>query len=273
MAPSRKEERRVLEAVDKFIQAAMAITLLEDTGREAEIAKARQTLQELRELVLPFLEGRTDLVTEMLQQLVMQRLPAAKVLEGFGDFKDIVEELLAGTAAEHPDAALTGGEAPEAGGESGAGGMAGEPSVLQKPGEDPGTQAGDLAPGGGGGEAWAAAGVAKGAHRESSPAGVGDGARPGPASEDPVIRSLRQVFPDERVVKNYVLRGVTLSYYLPGQDLAVEIAGEKDRDAERKAYLCRQQGIRLVTVSRRQAAYWRELGRCIQRARNEGQSS
>lgn len=264
MAASRKEERRVLEAVDRFIQAAMAISLLEGEGRETEAAKAGQMLQELREIVLPFLEGRTDLVTEMVGQLVMQRLPSPKVLEGFGDFKSVLEELLASAAEEHPDAVPTGSEVP---------GIGPEQAILREPGEDTLTPSGPPTSEEVGREARTAAGGGDGGHRETSIPGVQGGVSPEPEPEDPVVRSLRHVFPGERVAKNYALRGVTLAYYLPGRDLALEVAGEVDRQVERKAYLCREQGILLVTVSPRQAAYWRELARCLRRARNKGQSS
>lgn len=239
MAPSRKEERRVLEAVDRFIQTAMAISLLEGEGREAEAAKARQMLQELTFLVLPFLEGRKDLVTEMIRQLVMQRLPSPKVLESFGDFKDVLEGLLVSCpAAELLEDGPAGPEAPVTGEDSGEGAVSAGNTVVPVP-----------AP-----------------CKQKGESGGGVQPEPEPEPEDPVVRSLQRVFPGERVVKNHALRGVTLAYYLPGRNLALEVAGEVDRQAERKAYLCRQQGILLVTVSPQQAGYWREMARCIRRA-------
>lgn len=90
----REREARILALTDRLVEAAMALNLLEGEARAEQRDKGAALAAELAGLAVDLLEGRTDLLEKLLEQLVAQRLPSHQVLESFGSFSSDLKELL-----------------------------------------------------------------------------------------------------------------------------------------------------------------------------------
>lgn len=248
MQPSRKQEREILGLVDRLIELAMEASVRAGPEREQIINQGALVVQELYQLVLPFLEGRAELTAEMLRQLLSQKLPDRRVLASFGDFKPILEGILeTGLAPASPEgkASVSGGPAAEVHDDVTAGAPGPAESEMM------------------------------GASEEDEPLAVAAGEveeyQAGTSSREtipvaPLLASLRRVFPAEQVVEHHPLPGTYLQYYLPGRQLAVEEERPAGPAEERKAFFCRQAGISLVKIPEEAASNWRQVARLIRYA-------
>ncbi|MBC7347379.1 MAG: hypothetical protein H5U00_07990 [Clostridia bacterium] len=90
----REREARILALVDQLIEAAMGLGLLEGEARAAQWEKGRGLVKEVAGLAVDFLEGRSDLLENLLEQLAAQRLPDREILKGFGSFGADLKEII-----------------------------------------------------------------------------------------------------------------------------------------------------------------------------------
>lgn len=90
----REREACILALTDRLVEAAMALNLLEGEARAEQQDKGAALAAELAGLAVELLEGRSDLLEKLLEQLVAQRLPSQQVLESFGSFASDLKELL-----------------------------------------------------------------------------------------------------------------------------------------------------------------------------------
>lgn len=85
-----------------------------------------------------------------------------------------------------------------------------------------------------------------------------------PYARDKVERAIGLLFPREAVLKQQRYNGVYFEYYIPSLKIAVEESVCRGPENAFREFLCRRDGIRVVTVNGGTASY-REIARQIKR--------
>jgi hypothetical protein len=83
---------------------------------------------------------------------------------------------------------------------------------------------------------------------------------------DPLQRAISYLFSQFNIIKNYRYHGCFFSYYIPSLKIAIDnSAVSQCTDYVRKEYVCRQNGINLISISSRELPCSREIAREIKR--------
>ncbi|MGI9953282.1 hypothetical protein V3F56_13050 [Moorellaceae bacterium AZ2] len=239
-------EAQILNSVDELVQCTISAGLKEGEEREEAIARGVELVQQMGDLLVEALEGRTQHIRALLEQLVAQRLPDRKILQSFGSFpRDLEEIIVRGIAAYQ--ASKTG------------------PPEVPPPEEAPGAEDDTVVEDGAdvtGEDSGEAHGLPefRQEQEEVPPADVvtppsllpaGEEAAPSPPPAAEPLRNLRlaleRAYPGEEIKENVAIRGSKLAYFLPRLRLGFEI-GTWPSDW-RKDFFYRQAGIEVVKVA------------------------
>jgi len=241
-------EAQILVSVDELVQAAISAGLREGAEREEAVSRGAELVRQMGDLLVEALEGRTQHMRALLEQLVAQRLPDRKILQSFGTFSRDLEEIIdRGIAAYQAGRAVTPEESPREGPtEAGEGRKEEGEGAVTGRGGDGGDETYDLLD-----DAQGATEAPAAQERPASPPAPTPGAEPPARPESGPWRNLRlaleRAYPGEEIKENVAVRGGKLAYFLPRLKLGFEVGnGPSDW---RKDFFYRQAGIQVVKVS------------------------
>jgi hypothetical protein len=204
MALQRENQigQQILNKVDQLIDiiynAGMQEAGLEDPLFDQGCLVVRELFGLLEQIIGP----RVEYMYEAVQELIKQRLPDQRLLNEFGDFFEMLDQMLNHARISH------------------------QPLCQGAPVLEPCA----------------------------------------PELRDDLSKALSLLFPSERIIRNFRLQGVILAYYMPSQKLAVDNGdANKDDEKVRREYLCRYQGITLLTVNTQECSGYRDICRIIRR--------
>lgn len=222
-------EAQILSSVDEVVQCAISAGLKSGSEREEEIARGVALVKQMGDLLAEALEGRTEHLQTLLEQLVAQRLPERRVLQSFGNFSRDLQEIITRGIAEY----TAGKELSEEGREVG---LPPEQELTETAEEK--TAADEALP-----EAEAEVRLTG---REAPESEVLPPTS-GPAPLKRLRLALERAYPGEEIIEDFATRGGRLAFYLPGRNLGLELAStEQDW---RKEFFYRRAGITVIKVS------------------------
>lgn len=211
---TRELEARILKLAEELIQATIAAGLLEGEEKETHSESAARIAEQICILVVELLEGKEEHLEIVLEQLTLQKLPEAHVLESFGNFPQDLRAIINRGIALYRNRAVSEGQG------------SWEETFTPK------------------GVSVYSGSLDQVECQKTMGRNV---MATGPKQETPLKLALKMVYPGSRIIENYEMRGFILQYYLPEQRLAVEEAGFSG-ESELKRYWCNQLGIRLLKV-------------------------
>lgn len=243
-------EQALLTEIDQLIECGIDASQADDDQREEILAEGQEMVQRILGLLTQIFFGPGEYYETILKQLVGQKLPNSHVLASFGDFSDVLEELIAAGIAKYTAGQAAGPDREK---------TAVEESESSPAQDDESEQSAD-------------------------PEMIGDEPAGAPAQSDleavaepkflpqpeqtptGLRRSLRLLFPRSRVLNDFILNGLVLSHFLPDHNLAFEVAGLDSLDNDRrKLHICQQNGISLVRISPEDAGEHKRIQREIRR--------
>ncbi|NLC76287.1 MAG: hypothetical protein GX750_01495 [Clostridia bacterium] len=259
-------ERQILNKTDLLIELAMETSMLVGEERERKLENGIQIVCEMASLLQEYLGGHPEHFETLLGELTRQKLPDENVLQSFGDFNLVLDtaikkglERYLNMDQEVPDPEPvpeprqdlqdtweTGdGQAPveeisetmvsDENAHTAQASLEKEPVVDAVETEGTETQEQVLAD--------------TSELQEESFVEIAETVcsqcDPGQDSWD---LALKQLFPGATISKDYSLKGLTFSYFLPEKAIAIDIAPTDKREAIWKEYYCRQERIRLLSL-------------------------
>ncbi len=84
---------QILTKIDQLIEVIIAATLKNKDDRQKLLEQGYVVTGELLRLLVQLLGPREDYLYTAVKELVRQRLPDQRLLNGFGDFYDLLEEI------------------------------------------------------------------------------------------------------------------------------------------------------------------------------------
>lgn len=214
-------EAQILSSVDELVQCAISAGLKGGAEREEEIARGIALIKAMGDLLAEALEGRTEHMQALLEQLVAQRLPDRRVLQSFGNFSRDLQEIITKGVAEYRE----GQNSPEEEAVPPQGETAPEATMVTFTVTKPLTDRLE--------EVYPGKEVAQTT-----------------TLTDP-LRNLRlaleRAYPGEEIIENFTTRGGKLAFFLPHLNLGFEIASQQQD--WRKEFFYRQAGITVINVA------------------------
>ncbi|MBE3582190.1 MAG: hypothetical protein IMW96_11275 [Thermoanaerobacteraceae bacterium] len=242
-------ESQILASVDELVQCAIAVGLKEGEEREEAIARGVELVRLMGDLLVEALEGRTQHMRALLEQLVAQRLPDRKILQSFGTFSRDLEEIIDRGIAAYRAGLTTPPQASPREEPAGAGesGPAEEGEAVTGEGEDGEDETYDLLESAQEEVEEAPAAEETGPSAPLPSADAEPSSPPEPGSWRNLRLALERAYPGEEIKENVAVRGGKLAYFLPRLGLGFEI-GTWPPDW-RKDFFFRQAGIEVVKVA------------------------
>lgn len=227
---TRKQiERALLEQIDQLIECGIEVSGLETDKRELAIKRGQELVCRILSLLTQIFFGPSDYYETILKQLVGQRLPSTQVLDSFGDFSNLLNEMIVAGIAHY-----TGGQQLDYGEE-----WTDQSQVVRTNPVNEEVKAEQIY------------------NSEET------------ATEEtlsPLGRSLRILFPHSQILTNKPFQGTVFEYFLPDQRLAVELNLPVRRESDRRKLLvCAQSGIGLVRINPEDAGHHKQVQREIRR--------
>ncbi len=251
-------ERRDLER-DILLLTDEICTYLEELGfsellyDEVGLARFQKMISQVGERLSGLMEGRADQVPEAVRQILAQKLPPGVINgpEEFNALEDMIRQVI--NLAQEDQHYTSQESAPAAG--------------------DPGTEA-EIPATGQSAEDQSPEPEITTETTEKSPEILIMAEEVIPIKNEPVItemgvleRTLRFLFPGQRLLRNYALKRTLLQYYLPDMNLALEEETDAAQsDDLQKLYHCRTRGITLVRIGPTEIFNHRQVARRIKRA-------
>jgi len=90
---SKHLEKTILNKIDELIEILIELSKHEE-GYEKQIESCFEKTEEIIPLVLQLIGGNNSLVVPMLYQLIMEKLPDARIISSFGSLQEEVTRLL-----------------------------------------------------------------------------------------------------------------------------------------------------------------------------------
>jgi len=266
MNGKKDREEKIIYLVDKLIETAMSLSLWEQEGpTPAPLEQGVTIVNELIETLLPELKGNEQYLLQVIQQLTAQKLPDRQILHSFGSFSDVLYQLIERGVNEFELKNLVSEAVVAETLMEDAQPVEPLPVVVEKQGQDPlWEEVGPELP-------VVTADVPAPVSKESLPPELA--AEPEMVLEeeaqpsDPFLAALSMVYPHSEILPDYLLNKYRLQYYLPGEQLAIEVGDTGGLRQLKKEYYCEQEGIKLLYLNPEEFANPRQLARILRRLR------
>lgn len=284
MNERRESKEKIIYLVDKLIETAMSLSLWEHE-EPVPLEQGVSIVYELIETLIPELTGNEQYLLQVIQQLVTQKLPEQQILNSFGNFSDMLYELIERGVNEYElknpvQEAVVAEELPEEEVvlEEEVVPVESPPPALEAVGEDvEAAEFGEEEPGLIEGEGAPEALEAPETVSDIIPAGEPEmSPKLEPEHElkemellpdNPFLLALSMIYPRSEILTDYLLNKTTLQYYLPEEQLAIEVCGAGEPRQLKKEHNCESKGIKLIYLEPEEFINPRRLARTLRRWR------
>lgn len=254
MTLDAEREALILSLVDRLNETLLAANETEGDDRAGRQAQGVDLIEELSNYAIDLLEGREDLLEELIMQMVKQRLPDDAVAD-FDNLVSSLNEIVAmgahrfrqTKAAQNPTAPVPPAQGEQCQQEEQITDQA--PTVQKFPVVE-------------------TASIEEDTVLEPEPETKAPRCRPSPQpAVDPVLQALSMAFPGQRVEQGYLFHGARLPYFLPEERLVVFIGEGGSRLGALQQFYFRQEGLKTVSLDAELAVDVRQAAQFIRRTK------
>lgn len=274
----RELEQKILSLADLLIENTIATSMLVGEAQKEQKDTSIAIVMEMSELLEEYLGGHAEHLETLLQQLTQQKLPDENVLESFGEFRNHLNEVIQEGLLLYQnqpveevqfDPVTIEDSLPELEEDANILAFTENENIEEIPDTELANNEENKEPD----EYTDYNDYWQNEMDERMESTIEDSIEPLASDlQEQWDLALKHVFPDTLINKDYSVKGITFSYYMPDLSLAIDTNPSEMRESVWKEYYCKEKNILHLSLSNIEAARHRQLVRAIKRsiAQNAG---